>query len=271
MTARPWTIDAGVARDVADLIGWSPEDDAVRLTRAIVATIPAGSTAKIAAVAAGELPPGADPEAVARRILADRTAGRPEVTWACWPMSTLMAALVVTLTDRAAQVVGIRSISPTAAPVDVHSLVAVDGMLCDPYFASAVAGPGDEDTERLVDGVWSRRTDEGDGRWTLEVGNGRWGTHLTYRVLMPVMDPDDVAMWSRVAVDHSGAPPWGLAFVWDDERCVEAMARPDETARIRTWRWAPGRVWEGDLDEVELSDWPEAAAAFAERTGIPLR
>lgn len=265
-----WRIDVGVARDVADLIGWSPADDAVRLTRALLAAVPAGSTAKIAAVAAGELPPGADPEAVARRILVDRAAGRPEPAWACWPMSTLMAALVTTLTDRTAQVVGIRSISPTAAPVDVHSLVAVDGLLCDPYFASAVAGPGAEETERLVDGVWSRRTDEADGRWTLEVGNGRWGTHLTYRVLMPVMDRGDVTMWSRVAVDHSGAPPWNLGFVWDDERCVEASTLSDGATRIRTWRWASGAVWEGTLDEVELADWPEAAAAFAERTGIPL-
>ncbi len=268
-----WRIDPGVARDLAALVGWEPGAGAPALTRALGAHVPSGSTAKLRAVAAGEVPPGADPGRVARRVLDDRAAGRPELAWACWPMSTLMAALLETLEDRPAAVAAIRRIDASAPPVDVHSLVVVDGLLCDPYFASVVADVGSDEVERTIGGVWSRRVDEPDGRWTFEVGNGRWGAGntLLYRSLAPVVDSGDVAALCAVSVTHTGAPPRPMGFVWRADDLVEAITHTDGTTATRTWTWAaPDRPWEGDLDQVEHPDWRAASADFAARTGIPL-
>lgn len=268
----PWRIDPGVARDLAAAIGWGPDDGPVALTRAIGAEVPAGSTAKLRAIAAGEVPPGADPEAVARRILADRGAGRPELAWSCWPLTTVMAALLATLPEIPCAVVAIRRIDGTAPPVDVHSLVAVDGLLCDPYFASVVAGPGADEVERTVSGVWNRRTDEPDGRWLLEIGNGRWGRGdgLVYRDLAPALDRGDVAAFCTISITHSGAPPRPMAVVWRDHDVVDAITHGDGTTATRTWRWDPDDIWAGVLDQAEHPDWDAATADFAARTGIPV-
>jgi hypothetical protein len=269
---RTWRIDPGVARALADVVGWDAGAGPVALTRALGAAVPSGSTAKLRAVAADEVPPGADPEAVARRILADRETGRPELAWACWPMSTMMAALLATLADAAPAVAAIRRIDATAPPVDLHSLVAVDGLLCDPYFASVVAGPGAEERERWVGGVWSRREDEPDGRWTLEVGNGRWseGNTLVYRDLGPALDRGDVEAFCRISARFSGAPPRPMGFVWRAADLVDAVMHHDGTTSTRTWTWDPACPWDGTLDQADHPDWPAAAEDFTRRTGIPL-
>lgn len=266
-----WRIDPGVAADLADLIGWQPDDGPVALTSAVVGGIPTGSTAKLEALAEGRTPPGADPEAVARRILADRAAGRPEVTWSCWPASTVMAALLDTLHDRPASVTAIRRIDELAPPVDVHSVVVTDGLLCDPYFGSVVAGPGSEEVERAHNGVWSRRGDEDDGRWTFDVGNGRWDRHLEYRLLAPVLDRGDVAAFCVVSATHTGAPTRPFARIWRDGAGVEAFTHGEGGAAVRTWTWAGvDRIWEGTVDQAEHPDWPAATADFAGRTGVLL-
>jgi len=266
-----WRIDPGVARDLAELVGWSGADGPVALTRALGAALPSGSTAKLTAIAAGEVPPGADPEAVARRILADRAGGRPEVAWACWPMTTVMAALLETLAGTPLAVVAIRRIDRTAPPVDFHSVVAVDGLLCDPYFASVAAGPGSAEVERVVGGVWCRREDQDDGRWLLEIGNGRWGAGdtLLYRSV-GALDRGDVEAFCRISVVFSGAPPRPMALVWREVDNVEVITHHDGTTATRTWRWDPDDVWQGRLDQAEHPDWPAATADFAARTGIPL-
>ncbi|HEX7132414.1 MAG TPA: hypothetical protein VF228_07555 [Iamia sp.] len=265
-----WRIDPGVARDLADVVGWDPGDGPVALTRALAARVPAGSTAKLAAVAAGEVPPGADAEAVARRIVADRAAGRPEPSWACWPRSTVMAALLVTLAGAPATVVALRRIDASAPPVDLHSLVVVDGLLCDTYFASVVAGPGAEEVERTVGGVWCRRIDEPDGRWRLFVGNGRWGQTLDYRMLAPVVDPGDVAAFCAVSTAHTGLPTRPTAFVWRAADLVETITHADGTTATRSWTWDPADPRQGVVDQAEHPDWPAATDDFKARTGIPL-
>jgi hypothetical protein len=266
-----WRIDPGVARALADLVGWEPDDGPVALTSALGARVPTGSTAKLAAVAAGETPPGADPEAVARRIVDDRTAGRPEVAWSCWGVSTVMAALVETLAERPATVAAIRATEADWVPVDVHSLVVVDGLLCDPYFASVVAGPGSDEVERTLGGVWSSRTDEPDGRWAFTAGNGRWSRTLGYRVLAPVLDRDDVATFCTISIAYSGAPPLPFGFVWRDDDLVEALTHHDGAgAATRMWTWDPADIWTGTIDQAEHPDWAAATEDFATRTGIPL-
>ena len=137
--------------------------------------------------------------------------------------------------------------------------MVVDGLLCDPYFASVVAGPAAEERERIVGVSWSRRTDEPDGRWTLEVGNGRFGRTLLYRVLAPVVDPDDVAALCAISVTHTGAPPRPLAFVYRRPKRVEAFTHGDGTTATRTWTWnGPDDIWAGDLDQAEHPDWAAA-------------
>jgi hypothetical protein len=266
-----WRIDPGVARDLADLVGWDPDAGAAALTSALGARLPTGSTAKLAAIAVGEVPPGADPEAIARRVVEDRTGGRPEVSWSCWGASTLMAALLETLADRPAAVAAIRRIDDDSPPVDIHSLVVADGLLCDPYFASVVAGPGHDEVERTHGGAYSRRTDEADGRWSFQVGNGRWGRTLDYRVLGPVVDRGDVAAFCAVSVTHSGAPSRPLAMLKRATDAIEAFTHGEGGAAVRTWTWTDAdHIWEGTTDQAEHPDWRTAAEDFAARTGIPL-
>lgn len=265
-----WRIDAGVARDLAARVGWEPGDGSVALVEGLAASVPSGSTAKLEAVAAGRIPPGADPEAVARRVLADRSAARPEVSWSCWAMSTLMAALVETLGAGPVTVAAIRRIDAASPPVDVHSLVVVDGLLCDPYFSAVVPAAGAE-VERVHDGVWAWRTDEPDGRWRCAVRNGRWPIALEYRLLSAVVDPGDVAAFCAISATHSGAPGRPYARVWRRAAGIEAFVHEAGGAAVREWRWAPpGGVGVATTDQVEHPDWVGAAAGFAARTGIPL-
>ncbi|QYG95085.1 hypothetical protein HC251_23400 [Iamia sp. SCSIO 61187] len=265
-----WRIDAGVARDLAALVGWEPDAGSVALVEGLAATVPSGSTAKLEAVAAGRTPPGADPEATARRVLADRAAGRPEVSWSCWAMSTLMAALVETLGGGPAAVAAIRRVDAASPPVDVHSLVVVDGLLCDPYFSSVVPAAGPE-VERVHHGVWARRTDEPDGRWRCAVRNGRWPIALEYRLLGVPVDRGDVAAFCAISTTHTGAPGRPYARVWRSAAGIEAFVHEAGGAAVRAWRWAPpGGGGAGTTAQDEHPDWAGAAAGFAARTGIPL-
>lgn len=256
---------------MADLVGWEPRSGPTALLAALADQVPAGTTAKLAAVAAGEVPPGADPEGTARRILADREAGTPTPAWSCWALSTLMAALL-DLGDHPAEVVGLRRIDGAAPPVDVHSVVvsteAAGPVVCDPYFASVVAGPGRGGGEAVHRGVWARVVEEADSaRWTYEVSRGRWANPLRYRSLAPTVDPGDVAALCAVSVTHTGVPPGPNASLRRTPVATDAFVHREGGAAVREWR-------EGDpVDHERITehpDWAAAAADMGARTGIAL-
>jgi len=274
--APPWRVDAGLARELAELVGWDPGDGPGALVAALAARVPAGTTAKLAAVAAGQVPPGADPEAIARQIVTDRVEGRPTPAWSCWALCTVLAALVDTMGGGGARVVALRRIDGRAPEVDLHSVVLVPHagatLLCDPYFAAVVGGPGTPQRERAHLGVWAQRTDEADGRWTYEVGHGRWRHRLRYRVLGPALDRGDVRACCAISVVHSGVPPTPFAGLWRDDLAVDAHTHSGGGCAVREWRRAgPDAVWEGEVTLTEHPDWAAATADLATRTGIAVR
>jgi hypothetical protein len=257
-------IDRGLAAELGAVIGWDSGDGAPALVTALAGSIPVGSTAKLAAVAAGEIPPGADPAAVARRMVDDRVGPRPTVSWSCWAMSSVMAALAEGADLGPVAVAGLRRIDDRAPAVDVHSVVLVDGVVCDPYLAGVVAGPGADETERDHGGVVTTRVDEPDGRWTVAFRTYRWSSGLEYRILAPVLDPADVHALCAVSVTHTGAPPRPMAVLWRDHRGVDLATHAEGGVALRRWR--PDR----DAEITEHPTWADATAAFAAETGIPL-
>lgn len=270
----PWRIDRGVTRDLAALIGWDTGTGPVALLGALADHVPAGTTAKMAAVAAAEVPPGADPEAIGRQVLGDRAAGDPTPAWSCWALSTVMAALLEAA-GRPAAVAALRRIDPAAPLVDLHSLVLTDGdegpLACDPYFAAALPGPGAADTEGVHRGVWAERTDEPGGRWTYEVGRGRWSSRLRYRSLAPIVDRGDVAALCAVSVTHTGVPPGPFASVWRAEVATDAFVHRTGGAAVREWRRSgPDAIGEGEASVTEHPSWSQAATDMGRRIGFPL-
>lgn len=270
----PWRIDAGVGRDLAALIGWDAGTGPVALLGAMAEQVPAGTTAKLAAIAAADVPPGADPETIARRILRDRAAGTPTPAWSCWALSTVMAALLGA-EGRPAVVVALRRIDPAAPIVDLHSVVLTEGndgpLACDPYFASVLPGPRSAEREGVHRGLWAGRVDEADGRWTYEVGSGRWSGRLRYRSLAPIVDRGDVSALCAVSVTHTGVPPGPCASVWRDGVATDAFVHRTGGAAVREWRRSgPDAVGEGETTVTEHPGWSRAAADMGRRIGFPL-
>ncbi len=275
--ARPttWRIDPTLASDLAAVIGWSPGDGVTALVAALAARLPAGSTAKLEAVAAGEVPPGADPEVLAARIVADDVAGVPGPSWSCWVLSTLLAALLETFGVARTEVVATRRIDLRAPAVDFHSAVTVDDgtttWLCDPYFGLVLPGPGHEDVEVVDRGLWALRSD-GAGRWSYRVASRRWPEQLRYRLVAPSLDTGDVRALCAVSVTHSGVPPRPNARVRTTAESFEAWENADGTATLREWRWdGPDGVWTLDAERRELPSWLDAAEVFSARTGVRVR
>ena len=101
MSERTWRIDPGLAADLAAGLGWDPGDGVAALTARLPEQVPAGSTAKLSAIAAGDVPPGADVDQLARALVdhqhalaAPPAGGAPSPSWSCWVFTSAMAALV---------------------------------------------------------------------------------------------------------------------------------------------------------------------------------
>ncbi len=279
-----WQIDRGVAQDLGGFLGWRSGDGPEALVAALGARLPAGSTAKLDAVRRGAIPPGADPELLARQILGDVEAGRPMWAWSCWVYATLFAALVETADIATADVVATRRFDDRSPLVDFHSAVLVDDgtttILSDPFFVAVLPGPGAAETEAVHQGVWARRTDEAHGSWSYIVGSGRWVQRLQYRRFSVALSNDDVRALCAISVTFSGVPAVPTARLWRTDEVVEASVRDPEStpgppravARLQTWRWsAPGDPWRGHHHETDHDSWAQAVDAFTARTGVTLR
>ena len=290
---RPvWAIDRSLAEELAAALGWAPDDGVAVLARAIPEHVPCGSTAKLAAMAAGEVPPGADAETLARRILGHLRTGEPTPTWSCWVVATVMAALVETLGTGSpsgsssgstwAEVVAMRRIDDRSPVVDIHSAVLVpdgDGIwVCDPFFGSAVSVAG-EFPSGASGTTWGPHRFgpttaavrlETDQRWTHDVHLAAWPQGLRYRSLAPALDRQDVHAFCAISVAHSGVPfrPYARINHCDG---VTSMAE-DAHGRIRLATGSPAidavdpSGWEET--EAHFDSWEEAIVAFAERTNL---
>lgn len=280
----PWAIDRGLAAELSAALGWRPGDGAPALAELLPRRVPCGSTAKLEAVAAGSVPPGAEPGPLARTILGhlNGAGGGPTPSWSCWVHSTVMAALVEAGGGGPVQVAATRRIDDGAPLVDVHSSVLVTEdlgngtgtvvWLCDPYFGSALALPDEPgaigEGERPL--VHARAEREPGGRWTHAIRLARWDLELRYRVLAPELDTDDVRAFCAVSVSHSGVAARPYVRLHDPDAIVDARVDEHGTGICTDWR-IPGADVPATSPVVETASWPEAAAAFTARTGVAVR
>lgn len=282
----PWAIDRALAAELSAALGWRPADGAPALAELLPRRVPCGSTAKLEAVAAGEVPPGADPGPLARIILdhldGARTGGEATPSWSCWVLSTVMAALVDAGGAGSARVAATRRIDDAAPLVDIHSSVLVtedrrDGAatrtwLCDPYFGSAVALPDEPGPVAEVGRplVHARAEREADGRWTHGVRLARWDRELRYRVLAPEVDAGDVRAFCAVSVTHSGVAARPYVRLHEPDAIVDVRVDEHGTGICSDWR-VPGADGPAPPQVVETAGWADAVAAFTARTGVAVR
>ncbi len=297
MARGDWHIDPGLAAELGGALGWRPDDGAADLAVRLPERVPCGSTAKLAAVAAGQVPPGDDPEALARRILghlharaAHPPGGAASPSWSCWVTATVAAALAATADLGPVAVAATRRTDDRAPDADFHAAVVVgegDGAwLCDPYFGLAVALPDEpgrsESAERgCASGTVRRRPDRG---WDLDVRLVTWSAVLSYRLLAPTLDRGDVRSFCAVSVSHTGVPnrPYarlhveGAAVdVHEDEHGAgivrhPAPSPPPDDSPAPGDASAPGVVGPVPvlLETTTYPDWVGAADDFAARTGV---
>lgn len=288
MSTRPWRIDAGVADDLSEVLGWSGDDGAVALAARFPERVPCGSTAKLAAIAAGELPPGAEVDAVARQLLdhqlavvADPAGAPPSPAWSCWVLATVMAALVDRSGIGPVAVAATRRIDERAPVVDLHSAVVVTesgrDRICDPYFGVGVTLPVEVGEAASAEIEWRRadvRRDTGSA-WSLDLQVAYW-SKIRYRLLGPALDRGDVAAMTAISVSHSGVPSRPYARLHVGGRAVDA--RIDESGAGLATRWpaagdtgAPEVVRVAAADPADPADsWASVTAVFAGWTGIRL-
>jgi hypothetical protein len=255
----PFALPTDLAAACFARLGAEPPADvagAAALLDRLASTLPTGSTAKLEAVEQGRVPPGADPAAVAEQWLA-----RPELSWSCWAVSTLYVALVTAGGALDAEVLAVRRIDPSTAPVDFHSVVELrDGArrwVTDPYFWTPPIGEPGGDAIRC--GLWAEAFVDG-AVWRTSVGTCAGRGIVRYRSLTGPLDAGDVDAFCRVSVTHSGVASRPRAHLATPDGSVAATLDRDGRARFRRWRAAPGRVWDATCETVELDGWEEAAA-----------
>ncbi|WP_426571265.1 hypothetical protein [Aquihabitans sp. McL0605] len=276
-TERPWAIDAGLAGDLGDALGWAADDGAGALAEVLPTLVPVGSTAKLASIASGEVPPGADPDLLARRVLdhleakATRPAGgAPSPTWSCWVLATVMAALVDAAGIGPVRVAATRRVDEQAPVVDLHAAVLVGGsggaeLICDPYFGLSVELPSGAEAVAAASTALSESSvaRSHDGGWMLDVRLRRWDQTLRYRLVGAALDRGDVHAMAAISVTCSGVPSRPYARIHPDgSSIVDASETADGTGLLRTW--SPSERG----SEAAFASWSDAADGFAERTGI---
>ncbi|CAN5559226.1 hypothetical protein BH10ACT1_BH10ACT1_04600 [soil metagenome] len=279
MVEREWRIDAGLARDLAAALGWSGDRGPAALAELLPQRVPTGSTAKLASMAAGEVPPGDDPEALARQLLehlevraARSPGGAPSPSWSCWVVSTVMAALVDHAELGPVRVVATRRIDEGAPLVDLHAevVVVVDGetWVCDPYFGVGLVAPTGAGVAGEVHvgpcAAWLQH--DGEHGWALAVRLDHWRAPLRYRVLGPSLDRGDVRAMAEISTTHTGVPARPYARLHLDGDAVDVFA--DDSGHGRFVRHPHQPPAEGDPPMGEtLPTWEDAVEAFAAHTG----
>jgi hypothetical protein len=238
LATPPWPMPARLVAACLDRLEVGAEDGLAALVEAVSVGVLAGSIAKSDALAGGEVPPGADPVAVAERWLAD-----PGLSWSCWATCTLLAALAQASGHRAAVVAG-RRIDEAAAPVDFHSFVVVGDdrgrWVCDPYFGVGLMCA--DDVGRFGrPGVQAECAPDGHG-WSLAVRTAQWSATCRYRTVTVPLDAGDVEAFCRVSTTHTGVGPSRYALRLLADGVAMAREGGDGGAVLRRWRPGPDGV-----------------------------
>lgn len=259
-----FTLPGDVAAACWERLGVGPPVDiqgAARLVDRLACEVPTGSTAKLEAVAAGDVPPGRDPVAVARGWLE-----RPELGWSCWAVGTLYAALVTAGGTFDASVLAARRVDPATVPVDFHCLVELRGgdrrWVADPYFwMGPIEAPGGEATRP---GAWGHAFADGP-TWRTSIASCGGRGILQYRSVTLPLRPTDVEAFCRVSVAFSGVPNRPRLLRATADGAVGASVDSDGAIRLRRWRCGPHQVWGAASTTEELADWARAEACITPR------
>ncbi len=271
--------DRGLADELGCAIGWSHSDGISELVRAVARWVPAGTTAKLRTVLAGDTPPGSDPDAVARRVLAGRTSLASESgadAWSCWPLVTLVALLAAGA-GVPAMVVAARNRGATV-PVDLHGALLLgsgaEQVIADPYFGLCLPGPGAAECAAVVPGTFGLRQDHGDGRWSYRLLCGRWVQPLVFSSFGVGLDRADVAMMCRLSATHSGASPRPLFRLTLGDGVVNAAESADGSVTCTQWWHPPDRdgltPFYGTCDKTVVPTWDVAVEWFRARTDVAI-
>jgi hypothetical protein len=246
--ASPWRFDDALAREVVAAAGTSLDAPVDEIGTAMLRWIPTGSTAKAQAVAAGELPPGLDPAAIAEQLLAGSAH-----SWTCWPAATITAA-VLHAAGHDAEVVAELRTDPGSPPIDVHAAVVADGH----WHVDPCLGPGlgldlrAGDTRSGPSAVAELVPAE-DGTFRHLVRGPRF--RLRYVSLNAQVSRRDLHALLELSVTHTGVRSdrrfWQLGL----EDGMVGITEPEGVPTRRRWRRA-GEAWmqleqlEGDFDEL---------------------
>ena len=188
------TIDDDLADDVFRVLGVDRSAPVEALVDAYRGWLPAGSTAKWAAIDDGTEPPGADPAAVVEARL-----GGSIESWACWPYCTVLAGLLRSAGHDVRLAVEHLRAGVNVPLVDYHSVLVVDGALVDAFLGpSAPVLPG-EDVVRSD--AWSG--------WVPGVRPDHLGTRggssiFRYRQLADHLDERDIRSFLAISMTHTG-------------------------------------------------------------------
>lgn len=237
-------------------------DGATRLVDRLACELPMGSTAKLEAMAAGEVPPGWDPTVVARRWME-----RPGLGWSCWATGTLYAALIAAGGTFDVNVLAARRVDPATVPVDFHCLVELRTgdrrWVVDPYFwVAPIEAPGGE---AIRPGAWGQAFTEGPA-WRTSVGACHGRCILQYRSVTVPLRPSDVEAFCRVSTTYSGVPNRPRLLRATTDGAIGATVDRDDAIRLRRWHCAPDQVWGAACTTEELADWPQAEARITRTT-----
>ena len=193
MTRYPY-LDEGLVDEVLAALGVDRGSALEAVVDAFRGWLPAGSTAKWAAVDSGDRPPGADP-AVA---LEARLAGSHQ-SWSCWPYCTGLGGLLSALGHDVRIAVEQLRGGQRVPPVDFHSVLVVDGAMVDAYLGpSAPVSPG-EDVVRSD--AWSSWVP---GIRPDHLGARGGSTPFRYRQLADHLDRRDVVAFCEISTTHTG-------------------------------------------------------------------
>lgn len=201
-------IDDRLAGDVLAAIDAGPSAGVEELVGRFRAWLPAGSTAKWAAVDRGEIPPGTDPATA----LEARLAGSP-ASWSCWPYCTGLGALLAAAGHDVRIAVEHRRAGGQVPLVDYHSVLVVDGALVDAYLGpSAPVRPGEDVVRPDAWAAWvpGARPDH--------LGARAGGSVFRYRQLGDHLDRRDVEAFCAVSVTHTGVGRRRTAHILRDGR-----------------------------------------------------
>ncbi len=217
------SIDPVLAGEVLQTIGVADGADVETVVTAFRGWMPAGSTAKWAAVDRGEDPPGADPG----HALTARLDGS-HASWSCWAFCTgLGAVLAAQGHDVRIAVEHLRS-GAQVPLVDFHSVLVVDGALVDAFLGpSAPVAPGDDVTRP---DAWAS--------WVPGVRPDHLGTRggssiFRYRQLADHLDERDVRAFLAISATHTGVGRRRTAHWLVDDRLWFVREGDDGASALR--------------------------------------